>query len=50
MEEFYNDHTHDPDTNGKDILDLFMGDGSVGVSDSHVCNPAIRNLITRTWP
>ncbi|MFQ5707810.1 MAG: DUF1156 domain-containing protein [bacterium] len=25
MKEFYRDHTHDPDTNGKVILDPFMG-------------------------
>jgi len=28
MEEFYKDHTHDPDTNGKVILDPFMGGGT----------------------
>jgi len=27
MEEFYKDHTNDPDTNGKVILDPFMGGG-----------------------
>jgi adenine-specific DNA methylase len=28
MEEFYKDHTHDPDTNGIRILDPFMGGGT----------------------
>ncbi len=28
MEEFYKNHTHDPDTNGKMILDPFMGGGT----------------------
>lgn len=28
MDEFYKDHTHDPDTNGKTILDPFMGGGT----------------------
>jgi adenine-specific DNA methylase len=28
MDEFYKDHTHDPDTNGKVILDPFMGGGT----------------------
>src|SRR4030042_6777628 len=28
MEEFYKDHTHDPDTNGIKILDPFMGGGT----------------------
>ena len=28
MEEFYKDHTNDPDTNGKVILDPFMGGGT----------------------
>jgi len=28
MEEFYKDHSHDPDTNGKVILDPFMGGGT----------------------
>lgn len=28
MEEFYKDHTHDPDTNGVKILDPFMGGGT----------------------
>ncbi len=31
MEEFYRDHTHDPDTNGKVILDPFMGGGTTVV-------------------
>ena len=31
MEEFYKDHTHDPDTNGKLILDPFMGGGTTVV-------------------
>ena len=31
MEEFYKDHTHDPDTNGKVILDPFMGGGTTVV-------------------
>lgn len=31
MEEFYKDHTHDPDTNGKIILDPFMGGGTTVV-------------------
>jgi len=28
MEEFYQDHTHDPDTKGKVVLDPFMGGGT----------------------
>ena len=28
MEEFYKDHSNDPDTNGKVILDPFMGGGT----------------------
>jgi len=28
MVEFYNDHTHDPDTKGVKILDPFMGGGT----------------------
>jgi putative DNA methylase len=28
MEEFYKDHSHDPDTNGKVVLDPFMGGGT----------------------
>lgn len=28
MDEFYKDHTHDPDTNGKVVLDPFMGGGT----------------------
>jgi adenine-specific DNA methylase len=31
MEEFYKDHTHDPDTNGVRILDPFMGGGTTVV-------------------
>lgn len=31
MEEFYKDHTHDQDTNGKVILDPFMGGGTTVV-------------------
>ncbi|HNQ22501.1 MAG TPA: DNA methyltransferase [Phycisphaerae bacterium] len=31
MEEFYKDHTRDPDTNGKVILDPFMGGGTTVV-------------------
>jgi adenine-specific DNA methylase len=31
MEEFYKDHTHDPDTNGKVIIDPFMGGGTTVV-------------------
>src|SRR5713226_3274731 len=31
MTEFYQDHTHDPDTNGKVILDPFMGGGTTVV-------------------
>jgi len=31
MEEFYEDHTRDPDTNGKVILDPFMGGGTTVV-------------------
>ncbi len=31
MEEFYKNHTHDPDTNGKVILDPFMGGGTTVV-------------------
>ena len=31
MEEFYEDHTNDPDTNGKVILDPFMGGGTTVV-------------------
>ena len=31
MEEFYKDHTNDPDTKGKHILDPFMGGGTTVV-------------------
>lgn len=31
MEDFYKDHTHDPDTNGKVVLDPFMGGGTTVV-------------------
>ncbi len=31
MEEFYKDHTHDPDTAGKAVLDPFMGGGTTVV-------------------
>ena len=31
MDEFYKDHTNDPDTNGKHILDPFMGGGTTMV-------------------
>ena len=31
MDEFYRDHTHDPDTNGKVVLDPFMGGGTTVV-------------------
>lgn len=31
MQEFYRDHTNDPDTNGKVILDPFMGGGTTVV-------------------
>jgi len=31
MEEFYKDHSHDPDTNGVHILDPFMGGGTTVV-------------------
>src|SRR5439155_17140050 len=31
MDEFYKDHTNDPDTNGKVILDPFMGGGTTVV-------------------
>jgi|GEM_PF-468350 len=31
MEEFYKDHSHDPDTNGKIVLDPFMGGGTTVV-------------------
>jgi adenine-specific DNA methylase len=31
MNEFYKDHTHDPDTNGVRILDPFMGGGTTVV-------------------
>ncbi|MBU4312939.1 MAG: DUF1156 domain-containing protein [Candidatus Omnitrophica bacterium] len=31
MQEFYKDHTNDPDTNGKVILDPFMGGGTTVV-------------------
>lgn len=31
LEEFYKDHTNDPDTNGKVILDPFMGGGTTVV-------------------
>lgn len=31
MEEFYKDHTHDPDTQGKVVLDPFMGGGTTVV-------------------
>ncbi|RLI49546.1 MAG: hypothetical protein DRP09_20585, partial [Candidatus Thorarchaeota archaeon] len=31
MEEFYKDHTNDPDTKGKHVLDPFMGGGTTVV-------------------
>lgn len=31
MDEFYKDHSHDPDTNGKVVLDPFMGGGTTVV-------------------
>ena len=31
MEEFYKDHSNDPDTNGKVVLDPFMGGGTTVV-------------------
>ena len=31
MDEFYKDHTDDPDTNGKAVLDPFMGGGTTVV-------------------
>ena len=31
MDEFYKDHTHDPDTNGQMVLDPFMGGGTTVV-------------------
>ena len=31
MDDFYKDHTHDPDTNGKVVLDPFMGGGTTVV-------------------
>ena len=31
MKEFYKDHTNDPDTKGKVILDPFMGGGTTVV-------------------
>ena len=36
MEEFYKDHSNDPDTNGKIILDPFMGGGTTIVEGSRL--------------
>jgi len=36
MEEFYKDHTNDPDTKGKHILDPFMGGGTTVVESLRV--------------
>lgn len=50
MEEFYRDHTHDPDTNGKVILDPFMGGGTTVVEALRLgCNVIGIDLNPVAW-
>ena len=50
MEEFYKDHTHDPDTNGKVILDPFMGGGTTVVEALRLgCNVIGIDLNPVAW-
>lgn len=50
MEEFYKDHTHDPDTNSKVILDPFMGGGTTVVEALRLgCNVIGIDLNPVAW-
>lgn len=50
MEEFYKDHTNDPDTNGKVILDPFMGGGTTIVEALRLgCNVIGIDLNPVAW-
>ncbi|MBP1716769.1 MAG: hypothetical protein H6Q43_207 [Deltaproteobacteria bacterium] len=50
MEEFYKDHTHDPDTKGKTILDPFMGGGTTVVEALRLgCNVIGIDLNPVAW-
>lgn len=50
MEEFYKDHTHDPDTNGVKIFDPFMGGGTTIVEASRLgCNVTGIDLNPVAW-
>lgn len=50
MKEFYKDHTHDPDTNGKVILDPFMGGGTTVVEALRLgCNVIGIDLNPVAW-
>lgn len=50
MDEFYKDHTHDPDTNGKVILDPFMGGGTTIVEAMRLgCNVIGVDLNPVAW-
>ena len=50
MAEFYNDHTHDPDTKGIKILDPFMGGGTTIVEALRLgCHVTGIDLNTVAW-
>jgi len=50
MDEFYKDHTHDPDTNGIRILDPFMGGGTTIVEALRLgCNVTGIDLNPVAW-
>jgi adenine-specific DNA methylase len=50
MQEFYKDHTNDPDTNGKIILDPFMGGGTTIVEALRLgCNVIGIDLNPVAW-
>ncbi len=50
MQEFYKDHTNDPDTNGKVILDPFMGGGTTIVEALRLgCNVIGIDLNPVAW-
>ena len=50
MEEFYKDHTNDPDTNGKVVLDPFMGGGTTIVESLRLgCNAIGIDLNPVAW-
>lgn len=50
MEEFYKDHTNDPDTKGKTILDPFMGGGTTIVEALRLgCNVVGIDLNPVAW-